>query len=546
MSLKHRKILFSIFLITVTLLVYWKVQYCEFLNYDDQVYVTDNAHVRSGLTKESVVWALTSAEAGFWHPLTWLSLMLDYEVFHLNPAGYHWTNLLFHIANTLLLFWVLQRMTGALWRSGFVAALFALHPLHVESVAWVAERKDVLSAFFWMATIGLYVRYVERPGAGRYLYVVVSFILGLMAKPMVVTLPFVLLLLDYWPLGRFPSAQLPRADSFEEPAGVRKSSTLFQLVLEKIPLLCLAVSASILALVTQSSFGALSSLESFPFDSRIANAAVSYAGYIGMMIWPSGLSVFYPHPGYWPVWKIVLSGVILLAISLLALRASRRYPYVAVGWLWYLVTLLPVIGIIQLGSFAMADRFTYLSLIGLFIMITWGVSDFFANRKHKRYLLLIPFSLILTILSLCTWIHLDYWKNDVSLFSRAMEATRYNHKALHVLGMAYHRQGNHDEAVKYLSLSICIKPDESRAHNDLGVVYMGQQRFKDAEREFAAAVKLRPDNVKAINNLGVVLASQGKLEEAIGHFREAKRLAPEYESAKNNLMRALKESQQGP
>lgn len=539
MNHNYRAILISITLVIMTLLIFWRVQHFEFLNYDDQIYVTDNAQVRQGLTFESVKWAFTSDEAGFWHPLTWLSLMLDYELYRLNPGGYHWTNLLFHIASTILLFWGLNRMTGEVWCSGFVAALFAVHPLHVESVAWVAERKDVLSAFFWMSTIAAYVWYTERPVPGRYFLVIVLFILGLMSKPMLVTLPFVLLLLDYWPLNRFPRPLSNNYGLYAETGPEKKPISIFQLLLEKAPLLFLAVMASVLVFAAQKKFHALSSLDSFPLDSRVANALVSYAGFIIKTFWPKDLSVFYPHPGYWPMWKVVLSGLALLTASIYAYFASKRYPYVAVGWLWYLGVLIPVIGLVQIGSFAMADRFSYLSIIGIFIIAVWGLKDLTNSLNCPKYVFPAAALVVLAFLSVLASRQVDYWQNDVTLFTRAMEVTRNNYKAMHVLGMSYNRQGNHELALKYLTESIREKPDDSSARNDLGVVYLGQKRFREAEQELNESLRIRPDNFKALNNLGVSLALQGKKSEALVKFREALKLQPGYKNAQDNMARIL-------
>ncbi len=539
MSRNYRVMLIGITLIILILLVFWRVQHFEFLNYDDQIYVTDNVQVRQGLTLESVKWAFTSDEAGFWHPLTWLSLMLDYELYRLNPGGYHWTNLLFHIAGTFLLFWGLYRMTGEAWCSGLVAALFAVHPLHVESVAWVAERKDVLSSFFWMATIAAYIWFTERPVIGRYMAVVIIFIFGLMSKPMLVTMPFVLLLLDYWPLNRFPRP-LSHNYGLSAEAGPEKNSvSLLQLLIEKAPLLFLAVMASILVFTAQIKFHALSSLDAFPLDSRVANALVSYTGYIIKTFWPKDLSVFYPHPGYWPMWKVVLSGLALLTAGVSAYFASKRYPYVAVGWLWYLGVLIPVIGLVQIGSFAMADRFSYLSIIGIFIIVVWGLKDLINSFNRPKYVFHAAGLVALAFLSVFASKQVDYWQNDATLFTRAMEVTRNNYKAMHVLGMSYNRQGNHALAIKYLTESIRQKPDDSSARNDLGIVYIGQKRFREAEKELNESLRIKPDNFKALNNLGVSLALQGKKDEALAKFREALKLQPEYKNAQDNMAKIL-------
>jgi hypothetical protein len=538
MPVSRARIWILLLLVVSVLAVYWNVQDGGFLNYDDQVYVTDNPHLRLGLTWPGVRWAFRSTDLGFWHPLTWLSLLLDYQWYGLHPAGYHWTNLLLHLANTLLLFALLHRMTGAWGRSCLVAALFALHPLHVESVAWVAERKDVLSAFFWMLTMGAYIFYAERPGWDRYLLTLFFFLLGLMAKPMLVSLPLVLLLIDYWPLNRFRGAQSHAYPGPAVPEG-RKGvpAALSTLILEKVPLALLSGAASWLVYATQQHFGALASPEVFPVPNRMANAVVSYGAYLAKTIFPWGLAAFYPYPGHWPLWRVLLSGFVLLTLSVWSLRYARRLPYLAVGWLWFLGVLLPVIGLVQIGSAAMADRFTYLPLVGIFLMMVWGSFDCPGRTRQAAFLLM---GAALILWSCLSWMQVQYWQNDVTLFRRAIQVTDGNYKAMHILGLAYHRQGDDTRALDFLTESIRLKPDESRVHNDLGVVYMGQKRFRDAQREFTLALRLRPDNVKAINNLGAALASQGITEEAEKYFNAALRWEPENKDAMDNLRKIRK------
>ena len=337
-------------LIFVTLVVFHQLPSYDFINLDDNLYIYENSRVQAGLTLEGVAWAFTTFEAYNWHPLTWLSHMLDFQLFGLRPGLHHLTNLLFHLANTVLLFFVLRRMTGTLWRSGFVAALFALHPLHVESVAWVAERKDLLSAFFWFLSIWAYARYAERPGLNRYLPVLLFFSFGLLAKPMVVTLPFVLLLLDFWPLGR---TQFHQAGPDNRP--LQQKVSVFRLVWEKIPLFALAAISIVVTFAAQQQGGALKSVEAFPLTTRIANALISYVSYIGKMIWPHNLAVYYPYSGSVPAWQAAGAGLVLLCLTVLVMWTAQKRPYLAVGWLWYLGTLVPVIGLVQVGSQAMAD-----------------------------------------------------------------------------------------------------------------------------------------------------------------------------------------------
>lgn len=371
-------LLISLFLVMAILAVYLQVRNHDFINFDDDLYVTINPHVQAGLTLDSITWAFTSTRASNWHPLTWLSHMLDCQIYGMNPGQHHLTNVLFHILNTLLLFFVFMRMTKDLWQSGFVAALFALHPLHVESVVWLAERKDVLSTFFWMLTLWSYVRYVERSGLNRYLPVLFFFILGLMAKPMLVTLPFVLLLLDYWPLKRF------RLGSSEDGQDCRPERFYLGFIWEKIPLFLLSAGSSVITYMVQKSSGAVSTLAVIPVHVRIANAIVSYVSYIGKMIWPHNLTILYPYLKSIIYWQVVGAGLLLAVITVVVFRMMKTKPYVAVGWFWFLGTLVPVIGLVQVGLQAMADRYTYVPLIGLFIMVAWGVPDILGKWRYKK------------------------------------------------------------------------------------------------------------------------------------------------------------------
>jgi hypothetical protein len=518
-------------LILAILAVYWPVQHYSFIDFDDQVYVTDNRAVREGLTWGGMVWALKSLDAGFWQPLTWLSLMADYSLFGLNAGGYHWTNLLLHVAATLLLYSVLRQMTGAFWRSLFVAALFALHPLHVEPVAWIAARKDVLSAFFWMLTMQAYVLYVRKPDFLRYVLVNCAFMLGLMSKTMAATLPFVLLLLDYWPLGRFPAMADPR---FRD--------VLWRLLKEKSVPLLLAVVVVLLTFEAEHKAGALKSLVDYPLDVRLATAVVSYAGYILKTLWPFHLAASYPHPGQWPLWQVAGSGLLLLMVSYGVFFPLRRFRYLAVGWLWYLGALVPVIGLIQIGSHFMADRYTYLPLIGVFIMIAWGVPDLLMRYRCNNAFLILSALALLVFLGAVSRMQVQTWSSNFSFFRHVLEVTGENQRGHHGLGMAYHAAGDREKSIHHLQEALRIKPDE-RTHNDLGFVYMAAGQYRDAEKEFRSALALRPDNARTRNNLGAALASQGRHEEAAGEFREALRLDPRHENARSNLERVIRNMQ---
>jgi len=507
----HRfELVVCLFLIVGTLTVFWQVQHHDFIDLDDHLYVTENNHVQAGLTKKGVIWAFTTFHAANWHPLTWLSHMLDCQLFGMRPGMHHLTNLLFHILNSLLLLLVLRKMTGAWWRSAFVAALFALHPLHVESVAWVAERKDVLSTFFWLLTMWVYAHYAERPTFDRYLLVLLSFALGLMAKPMLVTLPFVLLLVDYWPLGRLQLGQSCNDGNLR----IKKSSA-FRVVWEKIPFFVLAAMSGVLTLLAQQKAGALRTLDIIPLKIRTANALVSYISYIGKMIWPHNLAVFYPHPGIVPMWQAVgagLSLICLCVLSVMFVRAGRRFPHLAVGWLWYLGTLVPVIGLVQVGSQAMADRYTYVPLIGLFIMISWGFYDLVRGWKNRRMVLAISTGVVLLALMACTWSQVRLWKNSTLLFKHALNVTDNNYKARNLLGIASERQGRLKEALRHYSEALRIKPEYADAHNNQGVALARQGRLKEAISHFSEALRIKPDYVDAHNNLGVALEQQGRLK----------------------------------
>ena len=523
---QHRHHLLGLFLIVITLGVFSSVRY-EFINFDDDLYVTENRHVQAGLTREGITWAFTTLHASNWHPLTWLSHMVDYELYGLNPMGHHLTNVLLHAVNILLLFLILRRMTGALWQSALVAALFALHPLHVESVAWVAERKDLLSTMFWFLTMGAYVRYTEQPTLPRYLLVMLALALGLMAKPMLVTLPLVLLLLDYWPLGRLPFGDLR--------AGWKR-------VWEKMPLFAMAAASSVMTYLAQQKGGSVGSLEVYPLWTRIENALVSYVSYIRKMLWPRDLAVFYPHPGdALPIWQVAGAGLVLVLVSILVVRWIRTWPYLAVGWLWYLGTLVPVIGLIQLGKQAMADRYTYVPLIGLFVMIAWGIPDLIAGWRYRRVLLTVSAGVLLSALMVGTWLQVRHWRNSITLFEHALHVTDNNYLAHNNLGNALQKQERLDEAKAHYAEALRIKPDYSLPHNNLGVLYKKQGRLDNAMVEFEISLALNPDYDGTHYNLGKVYKELGRLEEAIQEFQAELEINPVHDKAHNNLGNALKQ-----
>ncbi|MBC8198736.1 MAG: tetratricopeptide repeat protein [Desulfobacteraceae bacterium] len=555
-----------LFLALTVLAVYWQVGNHEFVNYDDRDYITENQHVQAGLTLKSIAWAFTSTHAGNWHPLTWLSHMLDCQIYGLNPCGHHFTSVFFHILNSILLFLVFKRMTGAFWKSAFVAALFALHPLHVESVAWAAERKDVLSAFFWMLTMGSYIRYVERPGTNRYLLVLLFFALGLMAKPMLITLPFVLLLLDYWPLGRFhvrkpeaaqPSEEKPQKDTKSKKRKSRKRlaknavqakkttgsdyqwSLALSLLWEKIPLFVLAAASSVVTFFVQQSGGAVRSLDALPLFVRISNALVSYISYIVKMILPHNMAILYPHPKDFSIWQVAGACLLLACISFIAIRSMKRYPYFAVGWLWYLGTLVPVIGLVQVGLQSMADRYTYIPLTGIFIIIAWGISDLAAKWCYKKEWLAAATAVFLSVLMVITWFQLRHWTNSITLFKHAINVTANNSIVHNNLGVTFAVQGKVSEAIKHYTEALRIRPKDVLAHNNLGNALKNQGKISEAIKHYIEALRIRPNYAKAHNDLGNALKNQGKISEAISHYSEALRIKPDYADAYYNLGNVL-------
>ena len=530
------EMLVYLFLVSAILAVYWQVGNFEFTLYDDGDYVYKNNYIKDGLTFNNIIWSFTSTYAANWHPLTWISHMADISMYGLNPGQHHLINVIFHIFNTLLLFYIFHQMTGKLWQSGFVAALFALHPLHVESVAWIAERKDILCAFFGMLTIISYIRYVKQSDLKFYLLALLFFSAGLMAKPMLVTLPFILLLLDYWPLNRFafiPSnVTISIQGKFRSPLGLR-------LIQEKLLFILLSTSSSCITIYAQQSGGAVASLDSITMDVRIANAIVSYVNYIGKMLWPCCLSVFYPHPGLSPLWQVTSGCLFLATMFFLIFRYGRKYPYLAVGWLWFVGTLIPVIGLVQVGSQRMADRYTYMPLIGLFIIIAWGIPDLLRQLAHLKITLTMLVILTLSACMFATWIQVSYWRNDITLFQHALDVTDNNYIAHNNLGLALARQGQLDQAKHHYYESLRIEPSHKRAHNNLGIVLSVENNQNEAIKHFKAAIKADPDYEAALNNLGFVLYNQGKLKEAITYYSLALNKDHTFIVAHNNLVKAL-------
>jgi tetratricopeptide (TPR) repeat protein len=596
----HQGWLLGLLLAAITLSTYLPVWRHSYLRFDDADYVTDNGRVLSGLTWAGIQWAFTTFHSSNWHPLTWLSHMLDAQLFGPGPAGPHAVNLIFHILNTLLLFVLLRRLSGAVWRSALVAALFALHPLHVESVAWVAERKDVLSAFFFLLTLMAYGKYVsgERQKtniqhpmpadadsscatritfhASRWYWLcLLFFALGLMSKPMLVTLPFVLLLLDYWPLQRFTIYDL--------------RFTIWPLIREKIPFFLLCVASCMVTFAAQKHGGAVRSLTSFPISERIGNALVAYAQYLGKLFWPVDLAIFYPHPGQWPVTQIVLAAILIVGLCLAAVWLGRRFPFAAMGWFWFLGTLVPTIGLVQVSNQSMADRYTYLPYIGVFIILAWGAAEVLAswqpsksafqnprssrrqeahnfnrqsaigNRQSDQNLLPpsqssgatstssatypkgltvlagIAAGLVVIACAARTHDQLRHWRDGESLFRHALAVTERNFVAENNLGNVLMDKGRADEAIACLEKALELQPDFALAHNNLGNALLRKGRVDEAIAQYQKTLVLKPDYANACNNLGTAFRQKGLLDEAIACYRNALKIHPHHAKAHNNL-----------
>ncbi len=550
--------LMAAMLVLVMIAIYWPVTGYDFVNFDDPAYVSANAHVQAGLTWENIRWASTTLYFGLWHPLTWVSHMLDCQLFGLRSGGHHLTSLLLHAANAVLLFVVFHSMTGALWRPALVATLFGLHPLHVESVAWVAERKDVLSTFFVLLTLWAYGRYAERsvvssrsaraPATDNgqrttdyrsritdhrtrfYLLSLLFFALGLMSKPMVVTLPLVLLLLDYWPLKRFDLAALV--------SGPRLGAGL---LVEKLPFVMGALLVSWLTLRSAHQAGWTASVAHYPLTGRIANATLSYARYCLQVFWPAHLAAYYPLPATFPARPVAGAALLLVGISVGAFWAARRWPYILVGWLWYLVTLLPVIGLlIQLAAYSHADRYTYVPLIGLFVSLVWGGWELV--RQWGRPICVCAVAAVAAAVVLCialTEQQLGHWKNSEALFRHALEVTGNNQIAYNNLGEALDKKGQTDEAIRQYQEAIRLKPAFAEAHNNLAAALDARGQTDEAIGHYQEAIRLKPAFAEAHNNLGSALFKQGRTEAAIHQFQEVLRQKPDSAEAHYGLGKAL-------
>jgi tetratricopeptide (TPR) repeat protein len=505
-------------LVVAVLTAFWPALHNGFVDYDDIHYLAENAHVRQGLGADTLWWALTSDRPNYWHPLTLLSHVLDWQLYGPAPAGHHATNVVLHLVNTLLVFFLLERTTGATWRSALVAALFGLHPLRVESVAWAAERKDVLSTLFWLLTLHAWVRWVARPNVGRYLLVALGFGLGLAAKPMVVTLPMTLVLLDYWPLARFGDG----------------GRAAWRLVREKLPLVPLAAAAGIVTVAAQTARG-LRPFAEYPVGLRLENAIVSYVAYLGKVLWPRGLAVLYPFPEAVPLAKVLAAAALLLAVTAVAWRARHRHPALLFGWLWYLATLVPVIGLLQVGEQAMADRFTYVPLIGIFVGVVWLIPPAPAS-------LLVPAAAAaLLALAAQTRTQVGYWHDAGTLFAHALAVDERNPVAHMNLGWTLLQGGDVDGAIGHFERALELRPGYLNARLELGNALLGRGRIDEAIRHYRVALEVDPGSVHALTNLGHALALQGRVDEAIPYHERALALDPEFTVAHDHLGMALAE-----
>src|ERR1700722_16144331 len=494
-----------LFLFVTTLLVYSQVNNFAFLTFDDNQGLLGNPQVRDGLSWSGIAWAFTTGYASNWFPLTWISHMLDFQLFGMDPGWHHLTNVLIHAVSAVLLFALMRRMTGRVWESAFVAFVFALHPLHVESVAWISERKDVLFAFFWFLTTWLYLDFLAQRTLGKYLLVVLAFCLGLMSKQMIVTLPFALLLLDAWPLRR---------------------KDVRTLVLEKVPLVALAIAASFITLLAQKKGGAVQSLASMPLTARVANALMAYVIYIANFIWPTGLAFFYPYPARWPMGEVLFSGFALAAMSVVVVLAFRARPYLAVGWFWYLGTLAPVIGLIQVGHQARADRYTYVPLIGISIMVAWAAAEAFEKWPRAKPAIRAGAMVACFWWLLVTWVQIKYWKDSAALYTRAIAVTNANYLAHLNLGVDLAAQGRYQAALGELYTSIEQNPDQAHARNSLGGVLFNLGRKDEAIEQFSQAIRLEPQDAEPHCNLGNALIDAGRIDDAIRELNTALRLNP--------------------
>lgn len=569
-------VILTLFLVTAA--IYFRAAFAPFSLIDDGDYVTNNLQVTSGLSLSSIKWAFTTFHAGNWHPLTWLSLMMDSQLFGVNPKGFHLVNVVLHALNTSLLFILFNSMTGALWRSAFVAACFALHPLHVESVAWISERKDVLSVLFFLITLIFYTVYVKQSKRRMYFYSLAAFALGLMAKPMLVMTPVLLLLLDVWPLERFKiptSVTTAPCDKHRETG--KGNHLTSRLLLEKIPFLMFSAVSAVLTWYAHSDY--LSTVTDLSVTMRINNALWAMVVYVRKMILPFDLALFYPFVPV-PFWKAGCAALLLCGTIWIVLKSFKKYPYLATGWFWYIITLVPVVGLVQVGNQSMADRYSYIPLIGLFIMVSWGVSDLCAKLPGLNKMIKLAAVGAVLVLSISSWIQLGYWGDNVTLASHALEVTDDNYFAHLSLGLAYEAEGRKELAIAQFREALRIDPADSQSYFNLGLILANSGRsaesieyfekaiqltpqfanmhyclgatlgklgkIDEAIEEYKKALIIEPDNVKCLNNIGTALAQQGRYDEAITHFSKILQLVPNDINARYNLQLAIQQKNQVP
>jgi tetratricopeptide (TPR) repeat protein len=550
-----------LFLIAITWLVFGQTLGHEFVNFDDHVYVYENPVITGGLTLPGIIWAFTHSHARNWHPLTTISHMLDCQLFGLNAGGHHFTNVLLHTIAVVLLFLVLRQMTGgptrtgSVWQSAFVAALFAIHPLHVESVAWISERKDVLSGVFFILTLGAYVRYARQPSAARYIMTSILFACGLMSKPMLVTLPFVLLLLDYWPLDRGPTfAKLPSPKRFGESRATARQadvgsqwSVVRSLVFEKIPLFALSGASCLATLLVQRQ--AAGSIDQLPFAWRVNNAIVTSIAYIWQMLWPVKLAVFYPHPDNRLLfWQVILAMALIIAITAAVIASRQKRPYLITGWFWYLGMLVPVIGLVQVGEQARADRYTYLPQIGLYLALAWTIADLSVSWRRRREILGVATATLITALTWRALIQASYWKKSETLWTHTLAVTTDNGVAYNNLGFIFLQRGELDEAISHFQTALNIRANNPQTHynlgsalvhNNLGNALVRKKLVDEAIAHYEKAVELRPDYADGHYNLGSALLQEGRIDEAIAHWQKTVSIQPNDAEAHTTLGDAL-------
>ncbi|MGD0278887.1 MAG: tetratricopeptide repeat protein [Smithella sp.] len=562
----RQKLIVYLVLVVVTLAVFWQINHYDFVNFDDTGYVTKNIVVQSGITLDGFLWAFKEKYSGLWNPLVWLSFMFDYQLHGLNAGGYHLTNLILHILTALLLFWLFNRMTGAIWKSAFVAAFFALHPLHVESVAWISERKDVLSAFFGMMTLCLYVYYTEKPVIRRYLPVLLCFACALMSKPMVVTLPIIMILLDYWPLDRLQSRKIvtnipeamsgstnqgkhktklkkealkknissPRVRKLSEP-GIAGIIPLWQFW-EKAPFFILSSAFVIISLCIPETLDMSDSpyLKQIPYISRIANAPVAFVTYLEKSFMPNDLAFLYPFPDQIPLWQVLGASLLIILICFAVIVMIKRLPYLFAGWIWFSITIAPVIGIIQISQrapYAMADRYHYLPSIGLAVMLAWGIPALIKSEETRKKFLFPAGTIFLTILSFLSWNQCGYWKDSISLFSHNLKVTDYNWLAYNSRGCAYKDLGNYRQAIEDFSSAIEINPYYLDAYHNRGITYYFLGNYRQAIEDYDRVIEINPTYAKAYNNRGNAYVSIGNYKQATEDYGKAIEIKPDYADA---------------